>query len=192
MNCIYHMPRGVCPIREPSGTVFSPSAGYTMIAVAAQKWERAYRVACSVDQIEELMASLNHVCLPECFYVILTGWFGDQVDTYLSSFLPRTRIEAALAPHLPLLVHDGNVGYGFAWYDTARHEEIFLDDHKELTVLTSKPKAVEDTLGRHGLACIEGLEFISEHGHAHEGLGGEEASYCQQIIQLLEMKRCDH
>jgi len=59
--------------------------------------------------------------------------------------------------YLPLLVHDGMVGYGFAWDDGAQHEEVFIDDHKELTVLTSKPKAVEDSLARYGLARIDGL-----------------------------------
>ena len=38
------------------------------------------------------------------------------------------------------------VGHGFAWHDGDRHEEIFLDDHKELTVLTSDSIAVEAVL----------------------------------------------
>ncbi|MCK7483527.1 MAG: hypothetical protein M0C28_45735 [Candidatus Moduliflexus flocculans] len=71
---------------------------------------------------------------------------------------------------MPLLVHDGMVGYGFAWDDGAQHEEVFIDDHKELTVLTSKPKAVEDSLARYGLARIDGLDFISEHSHGHLNL----------------------
>ncbi len=190
MSHTFHMPRGVCVTKEPSGAVFTPRAGYTMNAVAGQKWERVYRVACSVEQINPLVSLLVDVCLPEPFYAILTGhWFGDRVDTFLSAFLPRARMEAAIAPHLPLLVHDGMVGYGFAWYDVSHHEEVFIDDHKELTVLTSKPKAVEDILARHGLAHIDGLEFISEHGHVHTNLGGPEASYCRQVIQLLEMER---
>ena len=72
--------------------------------------------------------------------------------------------------YLPLLVHDGMVGYGFAWDDGAQHEEVFIDDHKELTVLTSKSKAVEDSLARYGLARIDGLDFISEHSHGHLNL----------------------
>jgi hypothetical protein len=161
-----------------------------MNVVTGEKWERVYRVACSAESIDPLVSSLVDVCLPEPFYAILTGhWFGDRVDTYMSAFLPRARMEAVIAPHLPLLVHDGMVGYGFAWDDGAQHEEVFIDDHKELTVLTSKPKAVEDSLARYGLARIDGLDFISEHSHGHLNLGGPEASYCHQIIQLLGMER---
>lgn len=184
------MPHGVCVIPDPSGKVFTPTAGYTSIDVPSQKWNRAYRLACSADLIEQMTRSLIDRCLPESYYVILSGhWYGDSVDTYLSSFLSHTRINAALTPHFSSLIHDGMVGFGFAWYDSARHEEIYVDDHKELTVLTSKPDIVEATFKRYGLTCIEDLKFISENGHAHTNLGGPSASYCHEIIGLLEMEK---
>jgi hypothetical protein len=190
MPPIFHMPRGVCAVNEPSGAVFSPTAGYTVNVVVRQKWERVYHVACSVDQIEQLVAALVDVCLTEPFYAILSGhWFGERVDTYLSAFLPRARIDAPFRQHMWLLLQDGMVGHGFAWHDDFHHEELFVDDHKELTVWTSKPNAVEEILARQGLARIEGLEFLSEHGHAHLSLSGPDAAYCHQIIQLLEMEK---
>ena len=192
MTSAFQLPRGVCAIREASGDVFTPVAGFTIAPVSGQKWTHVCRVACSVEQLGRRMAALVQVCLPEPFYAILVGhWFGDRVDTYVSGFVSRARIEAALSPHLPTLLEDGMVGHGFACYDAHRHEEIFLDDHKELTVLTSLPIAVEAVLLRHGLARAAALEFLSEHGHAHTNLGGPKATYCNEIIQTLDMKKVE-
>jgi hypothetical protein len=152
-----------------------------------QKWECVYHLACSVDRLPTLVTALVDTCLPEPLYAILAGhWFGDRVDTFLSDFLPRARIDAAFAPHLSTLFHDGMVEHGFACYDANRHEEIFLDDHKELTVLTSEPIAVEQVFMRHGLMRNNALEFLSERGHGHTNLGGPESTYCRQIIQALD------
>jgi hypothetical protein len=192
MNSDFHLPQGVCAVQEASGHVFTPVAGFTMVPVPGQKWTHVCRVACSAEHQRHLMAALVDVCLPDSFYAILTGyWFGDRIDTYLSDFLSRARIEAAFFPHLPTLLEDGMVGHGFACYDADRHEEIFLDDHKELTLLTSSPSAVQEVLLRHGLAHTAALEFLSEHGHAHMNLGGPEATYCHEIIRALDMKKVE-
>lgn len=171
---------------------FASVAGFKMEPVSGRKWTYACRAVCSVENLAPLMAALIDVCLPEPHYAILTGhWFGDQVDTFLSDFVPRSRIEAAFSPHLQMLLHDGMVGHGFACYDDDRHEEIFLDDHKELTVLTSAPLAVAEVLVRNGLPRNEALEFLSQHGHVHVSLGGQDAKYCHQIIQALSMRKAD-
>ncbi|MEB3269835.1 MAG: hypothetical protein VKJ09_14935 [Leptolyngbya sp.] len=158
-----------------------------------QRWQRVYRIACSVEQINALVSSLVEACLPKTFYAILNFyWSSDQVETYLSAFLPRAHVEAAIAPHLPLLVHDGMVGYGFAWYDTLYHEEIYIDDHKEVIVMTSKPKAAESILRQYGLAYMDELNFASEQPHGHFNLGGPWGtgeSYLEQIIHSLAMER---
>jgi hypothetical protein len=146
-----------------------------------------------VQRVRLRISALVDVCLPESFDAILCGhWFGDRIDTYLSDFLSRSRIEAAFSPHLPVLLHDGMVGHGFACYDGHRHEEIFLDDHKELTVLTSVPFAVTEVFASHGLPRNDALEFLSQHGHAHINLAGSDAKYCHEIIQALCMKTVDN
>jgi hypothetical protein len=192
MNTTFQLPRGIFATNETSGIAFTPAAGYTMAAVSDQKWTHVCRAVCSVQGLAPLIEALIEVCLPESFYAILSGhWYGDRIATYLSDFRPRAQIMEAFSPHLPLLVHDGMVGYGFACYNAERHEEIFLDDHKELTVLTSVPLVVAEVLARHGLPRNDQLAFLSEHGHAHENLGGQDAAYCHQIIQALGMERVD-
>lgn len=190
MSDAFCMPHGVCAIQDPSGNVFSPKAGYTVNITSSKKWKLAYRLACSVDVLEPLIRSLVDRCLPDTYYLILSGhWFGDSADIYLSNFLPRTRIEDAIAPNFASLAHDGMMGVGFAWYDSNSHEEIFIDDHKELTVLTSQPDIVEAIFEKFGITHIGDLRFISEHGHAHLNLGGENANYCHEIIRLLDMEK---
>jgi hypothetical protein len=194
MNQTFQMPRGFCLLyhSEPSVS-FTPKAGYIFHTIVGQKWDRVYRIACSVEQINALVSSLVEICLPKTFYAILDFyWSSDQVETYLSAFLPQAHIEAAITPHLPLLVHDGMVGYGFAWYDALHHEEIYIDDHKEVTVMTSKPEAVESILYQYGLAYRDELDFASEQPHAHTSLGepwGTKESYLYQIIHSLAMEK---
>src|SRR5512142_1535151 len=98
MNSDFQLPRGVCALREASGHVFTPVAGFTIAPVPGRKWTHVCRVACSVEHLRTLMATLVDVCLPDPFYAILTGhWFGDRVDTYLSDFVSRARIETAFS-----------------------------------------------------------------------------------------------
>jgi hypothetical protein len=187
------MPRGVGLYPSASGVMFTPTSGYMSQTAVGERWGRVYRIACSVEQISALVSSLIEVCLPETFYTILSFyWSSDQVETYLSGFLSRTCIESAIAPHLPLLVHDGMVGYGFAWYDELHHEEIYIDDHKEVIVMTSQSEAVESTLHQYELARMDNLSFASEQPHTHLNLGGPwgtEENYLYQIIHLLAMER---
>ena len=192
MNIPFQLSRGIGTTLDDSGIAFKPVAGYTMAPDSDRKWTHVFRVACSIDDLEPLIAALVDVCLPESFYAILCGhWFDDRIDTYLSEFLPRSRIESAISPYIPELLHDGMVGHGFACYDDQRHEEIFLDDHKELTVLTSVPFAVAKILASHGLSLDDSLEFLSQHGHVHTNLAGSEAKYCHKIIHALSMKTFD-
>jgi hypothetical protein len=193
MNTPFQLPRGIVPLLDDSDIAFKPAAGYTMTSVSDQKWTHFFRAACSIEDMDSLLAALVDVCLPESFYAILCGhWFDDRIDTYLSDFLPRSQIKSAFSPHLPTLLHDGMVGHGFACYDSQRHEEIFLDDHKELTVLTSVPFAVAEVFSNHGISHDDSLEFLSQHGHVHTNLGGSEAKYCHEIIQKLNMKAVDY
>jgi len=190
MNTIFELPRGIYGTYDTSGITFTPVAGYKMELVSDQKWTHVFRVACSVEDLDTLIKALIDVCLPESLYAILCGhWFDDRIDTYLSDFMSWPQIVEVFSPHLPLLLHDGMVGYGFACYSVDRHEEIFLDDHKELTILTSVPFAVAEVLSLHGLPRNDKLEFLSEHAHAHENLGGQDATYCHQIIQELRMEK---
>jgi len=193
MSHTFQMPRGVLLYPAASDVTFTPTSGYMAHITSGQRWGLVYRIACSVEQITALVSSLIEVCLPETCYAILNFyWSSDQVETYLSAFLPRTHIESAIAPHMPLLVHDGMVGYGFAWYDTLHHEEIYINDHKEVIVMTSKPEAVESILHQYGLAYMNELSFASEQPHTHINLGGPwytEENYLYQIIDLLAMEK---
>jgi hypothetical protein len=188
MMQIFQMPHGIQAIQDASGFVFSPKAGYTVQEVSGQKWSHIYRAACSTDAIARLTQTLVKQCLPPSHYFILSGhWFNDRVDTYLSDFLLNDCIEKVIRQHLENLIHDGMVGFGFAWYDSARHEEIFIDDHKILTILTSQPDLVESILHTNQIHLDDQLEFISQHAHTHLNLGGENADYCHDIVEKLKM-----
>lgn len=192
MTTSFQLPQGVCTIIGDSGTAFTPAAGYTMQVVSDQKWTHVCRAACSVDQLTSLIAELVDACLPSSCYAILTGqWTSEGVETYLSDFGPREDIAAVFALHIRSLLHDGSVGHGFACYNADRHEEIFIDDHKELTVLTSAPLTVAEVFARHCVPRDDGLQLLSWHAHAHVNLTGHDPAYCQAIIQALHMRKVE-
>ena len=139
-----------------------------------------------------LISELADACLPLSCYAILTGqWTSGAVETYLSDFAPRADIAAVFGLHIRSLLHDGSVGHGFACYDADRHEEIFLDDHKELTLLTSAPLAVAEVFARYGVPRDDELQLLSWHPHAHVNLSGHDSAYCQAIIQALHMSKVE-
>ncbi|MBC3873799.1 hypothetical protein [Undibacterium flavidum] len=188
----FQLPAGIRTIDGDSGRAFSPQAGYAVQEVSGQKWSHIIRVACSVDNLELLIQNLSTNCLPEHHYVILSGhWFGDRVDTYLSAFTPRTSINKVIQTHLKTLIHDGMIGFGFAWYDTEKHEEIFVDDHKIICILTSNLSKFETVLQSHHIKHNDSLSFISEHGHSHINLGDENSNYCHYLIHQLDMRIYD-
>ena len=189
MNNSFQLPQGICAIKEASGLIFTPVAGYTISPAIGEKWTHVVRAACTLEDIEPIMSALVEVCLPKTCYAILCGhWFEDRVDTFLSDFLMRSQIEDVFSTHLSVIIQDGMVGYGFACYDPDRHEEIFLDDHKELTLLTSVPGAVAEVFSKFGIPKNQELEFLSQHGHAHLNIHGLSRQYCEEIIEELGMK----
>ena len=85
MNIPFQLSRGIGTTLDDSGIAFKPVAGYTMAQDSDRKWTHVFRVACSIDDLEPLIAALVDVCLPESFYAILCGhWFDDRIDTYSS------------------------------------------------------------------------------------------------------------
>jgi len=178
-------PRGVCPVQDG----FAASPGYRVESAEAQRWQYLYRIACSVDRINSVVASLIDACLPDEAYAVLVGhWRDDEAETYLSPFMSRLRIQSVLEPHLPLLYHDGMVGFGLAWYDADGFEEVFVDDHKEISVFCSEEASVDNVLAQFEIPRNDSLSLLSENPHAHTNLGGPESAYCRQVIKELNMR----
>ena len=184
----YRLPKGVAPIKGTDGRVFEPRVGFRVRLQAGARFTHAFDVACSADAVAPVFIALVEAILPTTAYLIVEAeWRPEGPDVYLSDFLRRAEIEAILSKHLGLLVEDGMVAFGLAWYDAERLEEVFVDGHKSLTVFTSRPDVVRQRLQSSGIDEAPDLELLSEHGHAH--LGGPDTSdiVTREIIEPLKM-----
>lgn len=184
----YRLPRGVAPTKSDDGHVFEPRVGFRTRLQTGARFTHAFDVACSADAVAPVFIALVEAILPATAYLIIEAeWRPEGPDVYLSDFLPRADIEAVISKHIDLLVEDGMIAFGLAWYDDKRLEEVFVDGHKSLTVFTSRPDVVRQRLQSSGIDEAPDLELLSEHGHAH--LGGPDTSdvVMREIIEPLKM-----
>lgn len=206
----FALPLGVFIMKDDSGHVFQPQPGFRKYKITSQAFRAQYAIACSVDMLEPILFSFARSCFADkaCAiieYYTLTEKETSQVENYLSPFLELDSIVTVFRQYIFQLINDGQVAFGIAWYDGDRHEEIFVDDHKIITMMTSLENTVSGILVDAGLAESENLEFLSQHAHGHLNLSAvanlatdseiskfvatHEASYIKNIIRELKMTK---
>ena len=204
------MPLGVFIMKDENGHVFQPHEGFRKYDVTSEAFKAQYAVVCSAEGLEQLFLALARTCFSETVYAIIEYYSTgeketSQLESYLSPFIEIATVVAVFKSYMFQLNNDGQVAFGLAWQEGKRREEVFIDDHKVITVMTSQVHTVAGLLLDAGLTESEGLEFVSQHAHGHLNLtavanlgadsdlakviGTREAGYVHDIIKKLNMKR---
>jgi hypothetical protein len=89
-------------------------------------------------------------------------------DRYVSALVPREEVAAVLARYRFQILHDGMAGFGF--YDPDSPLEVFLDDHKLLSLFSAGLEPFEGLLARFGVPHRERLDTVLDLSHEHHGL----------------------
>ncbi len=204
------MPLGVFIMKDESGHIFEPQEGFRKYDVTSDTFKAQYAIVCSAEGLELLFLAFGRICFSDTAYAIIEYYSAGekesgQVESYLSPFMDTGEIVSVFKSYMFQLNNDGQVAFGIAWYDGNRHEEVFVDDHKIMTVMTSHVNTAAGLLLDAGLAEAEKLEFVSQHAHGHlnltavanlgadsdlaKAIGTREAGYVHEIIKKLNMKR---
>lgn len=93
---------------------------------------------------------------------------GPSQDRWSSGVVPRDRLAAVWREHGAALVHDGTVGFGA--YDPDSPLEVFLDDHKLLSLFAPDTEPFESLLRRHGIEEGRAFATLLDTDHEHLAL----------------------
>lgn len=93
---------------------------------------------------------------------------GPSVDRYVSDLLPRSEVLAVLSRYRFPLLHDGMVGFGA--YDPSTVLEVFLDDHKLLSLFAPSMEPFEQILAAHRVPHRRELHTMLDVDHEHHTL----------------------
>jgi len=163
----YVPPLGVIPVVGGSANPSQVSNGYRIAPSTNARWRSDFRISVSTERIGSMVRALAESLLPERCYAILE-WAemladGIQRDhAYATPFLERDAILAAMDPYLFRLTNDGFVGFGYAWGDPHRFEEIFVSAKKVVQVMTNRTGETETILAQFGMVPFIAPTFITE------------------------------
>ena len=90
-------------------------------------------------------------------------------DRWVSDLVPRSEVAAVYARYRFQILHDGTVGFGF--YDPDSPLEVFLDDHKLLSMFSAELEPFETVLARLAVPNRKRIETVLDLGHEHLPLG---------------------
>jgi hypothetical protein len=93
---------------------------------------------------------------------------GPSQDRFVSALLSKADIAAALANFRFQILHDGMAGFGF--YDPDSPLEVFLDDHKLLSLFAPELEPFEGMLDGLDVPHLEHVETVLDLEHEHHGL----------------------
>ena len=93
---------------------------------------------------------------------------GPAVDRYVSELLPRGEILAVFERYSFPLLHDGMAGFGA--YDPSSVSEVFLDDHKLLSLFSPSMEPFEQLLAAHRVPHCRELHTLLDVDHEHHTL----------------------
>lgn len=93
---------------------------------------------------------------------------GPAQDRFVSALVPREEVAAVLARYRFQILHDGMVGFGF--YDPGSPLEVFLDDHKLLSLFSADVEPFERILTGLGVEHCAHVETVLDLEHEHHGL----------------------
>ncbi len=93
---------------------------------------------------------------------------GPAVDRWVSDLLPRSQVLEVLARYRFAILHDGMVGFGA--YDPDSALEVFLDDHKLLSLFAPSTEPFEQLLAGFRVPHRRELRTILDRDHEHHTL----------------------
>jgi hypothetical protein len=168
-------PLGVIPLKDNVRITPDLRNGFVRQDSQDPRFRTKLMISLSADRIESFVKALAPVLLPEQAYAILNYTRvnvapRDTTETLLTPFTERDPLIAGLQPYMFRLIHDGNVAFGLAWYDRTRHEEIFVNQKKIITVMTSRDAEVEAVLHRFAIEPFQEPKFITAYETANGDL----------------------
>jgi len=95
---------------------------------------------------------------------------GPAVDRWVSELLPRDDVLAVFERYDFPLLHDGMAGFGA--YDPDSALEVFLDDHKLLSLFAPSMEPFEQLLSAHRVPHRRELQTMLDLDHEHHTLPG--------------------
>jgi hypothetical protein len=167
-------PLGVIPLQNGAPVKADLRNGFVQTPSSDPRFQTKFVVSLSVPDIQPFLRDLVPAILPAQAYAVLThdqmGPNGEAREEYLTPFMERDRILPQLEPYWFRLVHDGTIGFGIGWYSPTRHEEVFINSKKIVTIMTSKTAVVEELLKEHGVEEFQEPRFITDYQTANGDL----------------------
>lgn len=160
-----------------------PSAGYR---------HDVYRDRESGVEIPVLMAAASRELVLDLFFELLNP-LGMEVDVVLETSHERPEgghldlfreqidlpvLKSILYDYEDLLLNDGCTGIAVLNSDLPL--EVQFDEHKLLILYGHELSEFEEILEGHGIACSEGIHFITEAEHVHSSSD----EFCRQFEEL--------
>lgn len=133
-----------------------------------------YWVQASALRLERLVADAILLLPPRVQVILEIRQSDEAIDAdpdlpsqirFASGVVPREAALAVWKEHGPALVHDGMVGFGA--YDPQSSLEVFLDDHKLLSLFAPSQEPFDALLERHGIPEGDTFPTILDHEHDH-------------------------
>jgi hypothetical protein len=93
---------------------------------------------------------------------------GPSQDRFVSPLVPRSAVASVLDRYRFQILHDGMAGFGF--YDPDSPLEVFLDDHKLLSLFSADLEPFDGLLERLRVPHRPHLDTVLDLEHEHHGL----------------------
>jgi hypothetical protein len=112
---------------------------------------------------------------------------GPSCDRFVSDLVETSDIADVLERYRFQILHDGRTGFGF--YDPDSPFEVFLDDHKLLSLFSADLEPFESILGGLDVAHRRRLDTVLDLEHEHHGLASvPDGTDCRRHAWLRRRK----
>ena len=116
------------------------------------------------------------LCLPERVHAVLElrcadaeeGSDAPSHERWVSPLVSREKVLSVVERFAFQIVHDGTLGFGA--YDPDSPLEVFLDDHKLLSLFAPDPDPFDGLLRRHGVPEVRSFATLLDSDHEHLAL----------------------
>jgi hypothetical protein len=157
-----------------------------------------FHAQVSVLRLERLVPAALR-CLPRFCHAVLEVRRSDaemerdpdgpSVDRWVSDLLPLTELMNVFERYRFPLLHDGMVGFG--GYDPESAFEVFLDDHKLLSLFSPSMEPFEQLLAAHRVPDTRELRTLLDLDHEHHTLYSVPERVVVPCAKRLRRKRLD-
>ena len=89
-------------------------------------------------------------------------------ERWVSPLVPRSKVLSVLEKFSFQILHDGTIGFGA--YDPSSALEVFLDDHKLLSLFAPGLDPFDAMLRRHAVPAVEAFATVLDGDHDHLAL----------------------